>query len=408
MRILFVSNHFPEDLSIKVHGVFKRFQIFIDAVKDIAEIDLLYYVPQGTDTSPSAVIQLERSFSIHFKMPVRLFLCKRSDNNMVISKCLTYVVGTFSFVRQPIYSGTTGARQVQAFESCLDNNPDAVFVHRLGAMCPLLQTGRSLPPVFFDLDDLEHIAFIRGLRYLEKIRTRLLRYLLFPALCWGQYKAIRLAHRTFVCSDNDREYLTNHWGLKGVVKVPNAVMIPMPQPMTSMQTLLFLGSYSHKPNIDAAEYLINQIWPIIHQKLPTATLIIGGSPPDRIPSYYSGAQGVRFTGFVKDLDELYRQSRVVCAPILSGSGTRVKILEAAANGKPIVSTRIGAEGLDMRDGYDIVIRDDPKLFAEACIKLLNDYNGCEQMGNFARATVVSKYDQINIKSLIQEIIKESL
>jgi len=409
MRILIVSKHFPDNLSTKVHGLYKRFQMFLDAIKDISEIDLLYYVPHGTNTSPSLVHQIERSFSTYFKVPIRLFLCSRkSPDKNLIAKFMSYVVGTFVFVRQPSYSSTAGSRQVQALESCLRYNPDAVFVHRLGAMCPLLQTRRALPPVFFDLDDIEHIAFGRGLRYIRKTSTRLLNYLLFPTLFWGEYKAIRLAHRTFVCSDKDREYLTNRWRLEGVVKVPNAVKIPSVQPLTSEQTLLFLGSYNHKPNIDAAEFLIKKIWPLIHRELPGATLIIAGSPPDRIPSYRAGTQGVRFAGFVKELDYLYRQSRVVCAPILSGGGTRVKIIEAAAYAKPIVSTRIGAEGIEMQDGYEIFLRDAPKSFADTCIRLLNDHEFCLQMGAVARATVVDKYDQIKIKGLIQEIIKESL
>jgi glycosyltransferase involved in cell wall biosynthesis len=408
MRVLFVSRHFPEDLSIKVHGVFKRFQMFLDAIKDIAEIDLLYYVPHGINTSPSSVIQLEHSFSTHFKVPIRLFLCEISKHKNLVSKLISYAAGTFVFVKQPLYSGAAGFRQVKAFEACLRNNPDAVFVHRLGAMCPLLQTRRALPSVFFDLDDIEHIAFGRGLRYIRKFSTKLLNYLLLPALFRGEYKAVRLAHRTFVCSDQDREYLMNRWRLNGVVKVPNAVEMPDPQPVVSAQTLLFLGSYNYKPNIDAAEFLIRKIWPLIHRESPNATLIVAGSPPDKIPSYSSGMPGVRFTGFVEDLDDLYRQSRVVCAPILSGSGTRVKIIEAAAYGKPIVSTRIGAEGIEMNNGNEIFLRDNPKAFAKMCIRLLNDYELCEQMGTAARTTVMDKYNQVKIKKIIQEIIKESL
>jgi glycosyltransferase involved in cell wall biosynthesis len=407
MRILFVSKHFPDDLSTNVHGVYKRFQMFLDAIKEIAEIDLLYFVPQGTKASPSSIIHLERSFSTHFKVPIRLFLCERSSNKNFISKMISYATGTFSFVRQPSYLGMAGPRQVQALESCLRYNPDAIFVHRLAVMSPLLQTRRALPPVFFDLDDIEHIVFRRRLRYLRRISTRLLNYFLFPALCLGEYKAINLAHRTFVCSDNDRYYLTNRWGLKGVVKIPNAVKIPETQPITSEQTLLFLGSYGYKPNTDAAEFLIQKIWPLVHRATPTATLIIAGSFPDRIPSYRAGTQGVKFAGFVKELDDLYRQSRVVCAPILSGGGTRVKIIEAAAYGKPIVSTRMGAEGVEMQDGVEIFLRDDPKSFAEACIRLLNDHTLSKRMGEAARSTAIKKYNQIKIKQMIQEIIKES-
>jgi hypothetical protein len=80
MRILLVSKHIPDNFSTKVHGVHKRFQMFLDAIKDIAEIDLLYYVADGTDTSSSSVMRLERFFSAHFETPIRLSLSKRSNN----------------------------------------------------------------------------------------------------------------------------------------------------------------------------------------------------------------------------------------------------------------------------------------------------------------------------------------
>jgi glycosyltransferase involved in cell wall biosynthesis len=404
MRILFVSKHFPNKQSSWAIGVFKRFKMFIDAIKEIAEIDLLYYVPEGVSTSSDAVLQKQRSLSKFFDIPIRLFLCKRSDNSAFISKLSKYAIGTFKFYQQPLYSGITGTKQIQAFETCLSYNPDAVFVHRLGAMCPIFRTHRALPPVFFDLDDIEHIAFRRGIRYLQKTRSRLLHYLLLPALFWGQYRSVRLSHQTFVCSEKDRRYLTKRCRLKGVVTIPNAVSIPDVQPPVPDTTLLFIGSFSYKPNIDAAEFLIKQIWPIIHQKIPTSTLIIAGSPPERIPSYGQGTQGVRFTGFVEDLDGLYRLSRMVCAPILWGGGTRVKIIEAAAYCKPIVSTFMGAEGIEMHDGHGIFLRDDPKSFAEACIRLLNDHEFCERMGAAARAAIINKYDQKKIKPMIQKYI----
>jgi glycosyltransferase involved in cell wall biosynthesis len=408
MRILVVSKYFPDNLSTKVHGVHKRLRMFLEAIKDIAEIDMLYYVPDDTDTCPSTVRRLERSISAHFKTPVHLSLCRRSNNTELLSKSISYAAGSFSFVRQPSYCGMAGPRQVKAFESCLRNNPDAVFIHRLDAMGPVLKTRRTLPLIFFDLDDIEHIALRRRLANLRKIGARLSHCLLYPALCFGEYKAIQLAHRTFVCSDNDRNYLMNRWALKGIVKIPNAVKIPQPQPITSEQTLLFLGSYNYKPNIDAVEFLVNKIWPIIRREAPTAKLKIAGSPPDKIPSYRAGIKGVKFTDFVEELDDLYRQSRVVCAPILSGGGTRLKIIEAAAYGKPIVSTCIGAEGIEMQDGIEIFLRDDPKLFAEACIRLLNDHALSKQMGLAARFTATKKYNLIIIKNMIQRVIKESI
>ena len=116
MRILVVSKYFSNNLSTKVHGVHKRFRMFLDAIKDIAEIDLLYYVPNGTDTSASSVMRLERSFSAHFKTPIHLSLSKRSENTKLLSKLISYATGTFSFVRQPAYFGMSGPQQVQSLE----------------------------------------------------------------------------------------------------------------------------------------------------------------------------------------------------------------------------------------------------------------------------------------------------
>ena len=372
MRVLFVSTFFPIDLSTEVHGFYQRLRMYLDAINQIAQIDLLFYVPIDVDVSPTSIAKLEHSFVNYWNADIRLFLCKIFDHKRPVLKWKNYgskMLGLFSRTR---FFNTIGTEQIKVFEDCLYNKPDKIFVHRLRSMGPLLKTNETLPNVYLDLDDIEHLAYIRGIKQRPEWYKRLYNYAMLPSLFWGEYKAIQLAHRTFVCSDKDREYLTNRWGLKGVVKVPNAVKIPMAQPLTSEQTLLFLGSYLYKPNIDAAEFLIQQIWPLVQQVVPSATLIIAGSPPDRIPSYRAGTQGVMFTGFIDDLDDLYRQSRLVCTPILSGGGTRVKIIEAAAYGKPIVSTRIGAEGLQMRDDHDIVIRDDPKAFAEACINLLTD------------------------------------
>jgi glycosyltransferase involved in cell wall biosynthesis len=404
MRILFVSKHFSTKQSAWVVGVFKRFKMFVDAIKEIADIDLLYYVPSGVPTSSDAVIQNERFFSEFFEASIRLFLCKRSDNRTLISKLGQYTLGTFALYKQPIYAGIDGEKQLNAFETCLANNPDAIFVHRLGAMCPILRTRKPLPPIFFDLDDIEHVAFRRAIRYLPKRSSRLLSYFMLPAIFWGQYRSVKCSHRTFVCSEIDRRYLKKRYRLKNVFIIPNAVTIPKEQPFATEATLLFIGSYSHKPNIDAAEFLIQRIWPLVHQKIPKANLIIAGYPPERIPSYSQCTPGVRFTGFVEDIDGLYRQSRVVCTPILWGGGTRVKIIEAASYCKPIVSTVMGAEGIEIQDGFGIFLRDNPKTFAKACIRLLSDDEFCQRSGTAARSAIINKYDQKKIRPMIQEYI----
>jgi glycosyltransferase involved in cell wall biosynthesis len=183
--------------------------------------------------------------------------------------------------------------------------------------------------------------------------------------------------------------------------IPNAIDIPEMQEIPDKPIVLFLGNMSYLPNIVAADYLISKIWPIILSAVPEAKLLIAGSNPDNIASFKASHTGVEFLGFVDNLDKLYKVVRVVCCPILSGGGTRIKILEAAAYGKPVVSTTIGAEGIDMRDGAEILLRDDPRYFADACIRLLNDKNYAEKIGQAARSVVGQEYDKDKVVNKIK-------
>jgi glycosyltransferase involved in cell wall biosynthesis len=405
MRILFISTSFPTDLHINVNGKFQRMRMFIEAIKEIAPLDMLFYVPSATDVSPSAVSQLERSFSQYWDADLHLSLCPRFDYPKRFSKWQLYGAGAFNFFRQPGYVDTSGPQQVQAFEACLEQKPEVIFAHRLASMCPPLLTRKRLPPIFFDLDDIEHVAFLRSIDRQSGWRTKLVYYSRIPELWWGERRAIRLAQRTFVCSELDRDYLTNRWRLPGIVTVPNAISSATLLPVAPEPTLLFLGSYRYKPNVQAAEFLLEQIWPRVFQVMPEARLIIAGASPEGIRGYDVGIPGVEFADFVDNLDELYRRSRVVCAPILSGAGTRVKIIEAAAYGKPIVATRLGAEGLEMCDGEELFLHDDPASFADACLKLLRDCTLCERLGAAARATAIQCYNRSNIVRKIQNILK---
>jgi glycosyltransferase involved in cell wall biosynthesis len=409
MKFLFISGSFIRDFQTNVHGVFKRMHMFIDAIKEIATLDVLFFVRPDIDVSPSNITQLERNFSDHWGVKIRLFLCpmqKTNDEGSIPGLWHKFGAGSISFFGQPAYRVTSGKKQVRALEDALKNEPNAIFAHKLQAMCPLLLTKKTLPPVYFDIDDIEHITFTRGIKQLNNWYSRIPRYAQLPMLLSGERRAIRLAHKTFVCSDADRNYLTDCRRLSGVVTVPNAVTIPERQKLTSDPTILFLGSYKYRPNIEAAEFLIEKVWPRIYNAMPGARLIIAGYHPEEIRYYDRVTPGVTFTGFVEDIESLYLGARIVCAPIFVGGGTRLKIIEAAAYGKPIISNRIGAEGLDFRDGYELLLRNDAKSIAEACLQLLRDYSLCETLGTTAREMALKLYDRKNILQLIQQYMKQ--
>jgi len=312
-----------------------------------------------------------------------------------------------SLFAQSLYAGTSGPLQIAAFESCLERRPDAVFVHRLDAMCPALLTRKALPPVFVDLDDIEHVRWFRQVRQPPFWPAKPLYYLQLPALIAGERRGVKLARKTFVCSDVDRSYLTTWWRLPRIATIPNAVTIPARYGIDpESKALLFLATYAYAPNIVAAEFLIREVWPLVHEACPGSRLIIAGNKPERIPSFANRPADVEFTGFVENLDHLYRRVRIVCCPVTSGGGTRVKILEGAAHGKAIVSTRVGAEGLDLRDGRELLLRDGGREFAKACIELWTDPSRCEALGLAAREAVARQYDRKQIVVRIRDEIRQ--
>ncbi len=236
MRILFISSYFPDDLRTKNHGVYKRMRMFIDAIKEIAAIDMLFFVTPDS-YKPDAVKDIEHAFSNHFNTDIHLYLCGRSDfkDGTEISKWLSFGASIFSFYKQKGQLEYSGREQIKALQICLDKNPDAVFAHRLSAMCPLLLTTKTLPPVFFDMDDIEHIVFSRNIKNRKNLQSKLLK-LLIPSLVKGEYDAIKLAAKTFVCSEIDRSYLRSKFNLPGITVIPNSVAIPELLPLTKEQT----------------------------------------------------------------------------------------------------------------------------------------------------------------------------
>jgi glycosyltransferase involved in cell wall biosynthesis len=407
MRVLFISQYFPVDLHTYSYGTYQRMGILIEAIREIAELDILYYVPPEIDTSPIATAAKERELSQQWNAPINLSLCHQFRYPDSLPKWQRHFQGVFNFSKQLLFFGASGSEQIAALERCLQRQPDVIFVHRLSSMAPVMLTSQSLPPIVLDLDDIEHLNFLRSYKQLPKQLEPWLYGLQIPALWWGELQAIRRANVTFVCSERDCQYLSQGWRLPGIVVVPNTVNIPTAQEIAPELTLLFLASYQYDPNVQAANFLVEKVWPQIYQAMPEARLIIAGRGAEKIRSYSQKPLGVEFTGFVKDLETLYRRSRVVCCPILSGGGTRIKLVEAAAYGKPIVSTVIGAEGLMMSDGQELLLRNSSQELALGCLELLKNSQLCQDLGGAARQAALLHYDRARILKVIQHYIQQS-
>jgi glycosyltransferase involved in cell wall biosynthesis len=141
---------------------------------------------------------------------------------------------------------------------------------------------------------------------------------------------------------------------------------PVRQPL-----LMFLGSMDWEANIDAVEYFCREIWPAVLRAVPSARFrIVGRNPHPRVLKLASDS--VHVTGSVPSVVDHLREAAVFVVPLRVGGGTRLKIFEAMAAGKAVVSTTVGAEGLDVHDGHDVILADTPSRFADAVIDLLRD------------------------------------
>jgi glycosyltransferase involved in cell wall biosynthesis len=155
--------------------------------------------------------------------------------------------------------------------------------------------------------------------------------------------------------------------------------------------ILNVGTMSYPPNADGVTWFARQILPLVSQYLPGITFRIVGDKPDPQVRALTANPFIIVTGYVEDLGPLVAQSAVFVVPLRSGSGMRVKILNAFAQGIPVVSTRLGCEGIDVVDGEHLLLADTPKAFAEAVVRVIRDPVLAERLAGNARRLVESRY-----------------
>ena len=204
---------------------------------------------------------------------------------------------------------------------------------------------------------------------------------------WQQFDGITLT------SERDEQLLHRATPAKPTAVIPNAVDTEFFQPCgapVDASTILFFGAINYYPNTEGLLFFLSEVFPHVKRRHPGARLwIVGQKPPPAIMS--RAAEDVIITGLVDDVRPYLARAAVVIAPLRIGGGTRLKIVEAMAMGKPIVATRIGAEGLDVSDGEDILLGDTAEDFADQVVRALGDAPLAKRLGEAARHCVESRY-----------------
>ncbi|MGH7284782.1 MAG: glycosyltransferase [Polyangiaceae bacterium] len=226
----------------------------------------------------------------------------------------------------------------------------------------------------------------------------------YSALDWRKIRKeeIRTWTRLDGCtltSERDEKILLADAPHARTAVVPNGVDIerfrPSDPPLPETPgTLLFFGAIDYHPNTDGLLFFLNDVWPLLRSSSPATTpelkvSIVGRRPPSEILAH--AARDVEVVGAVDDVRPYIERAAVVIVPLRLGSGTRLKILEAMAMGKAVVTTTLGAQGLDVVPGRDLLIADDAEMFATQIRKLLGNRAFASQLGASARKLVTERY-----------------
>jgi polysaccharide biosynthesis protein PslH len=283
---------------------------------------------------------------------------------------------------------------------------DAIWVER--AFLGELVREAGFERIIIDIDDVESIALKRHLRHYYRTHSLRERVMFGAELLKVYSHERRLLHhyaQLVVCKETDRRCFGRD--VSRVHVVPNG-MQPRSQCDVRNEdpaSLLFVGNLAHFPNVDAVAHFRDGIWPELERLRPDARFVVAGrSAPAALRALHDGHRCV-FTGPVPDLAPIYETASVVVVPMRLGSGTRVKVLEALAHGKAMVSTSTGVEGLDLRPGVDVVVADEPTAFARACVRLLDDREARRRLGATARARVLDRFGWDRIADAADRVVR---
>ena len=176
-----------------------------------------------------------------------------------------------------------------------------------------------------------------------------------------------------------------------IMVYPNAIPAVSQPPPADQEVVVFSGNMEYHPNLSAVRFFRNQIWPLLHARWPQLVWRLVGKNPEAIRQFTLGDPQIEVQGQIDDAVQEIARARVAVVPLLAGSGTRLKILEAWAAGVPVVSTSVGAEGLPVRDGEHLLMADEPSDFAAAVSRLLACSNLRQQLARNGRLLLEKEF-----------------
>jgi polysaccharide biosynthesis protein PslH len=251
----------------------------------------------------------------------------------------------------------------------------------------------TVPAVLFQ-HNVETVLWKRRSQFAANWMDRVISKIEYAKMARFEAMQVRRFHHVLAVSEEDRQAMSGMVNPSRISVVPTGVDLGKyrydPEAHPTAPLVVFTGSMDWEPNIDGVEYFCANIWPHVLAHVPQARFrIVGRDPHVRVKRLISAS--VEVTGTVPSIVDHIRDAAVLVVPLRIGGGTRIKIYEGMAMGKATVSTRVGAEGLDVRHEHDILLADDPARFAEYVVRLLLDEEYRRER-EAAAASTVQRYD----------------
>ena len=209
-------------------------------------------------------------------------------------------------------------------------------------------------------------------------------------------------------TENDAEYFRKAGCRKAVVSIPFGITPQVPDNVVEEpDTLFHLGSMDWLPNQEGVRWFIERVWPMVHARMPHWTLYLAGRKmPDSLMRLEM--EGVKVVGEVADATYFIASKQINVVPLLSGSGIRVKIIEAMSLGKTVISTSVGAQGIGCTDGVHLLLADTPEAFASQIQRCVDDPEFCREIGRNAYNFIVEAYSTETLTRRLLEFYEKRI
>lgn len=279
----------------------------------------------------------------------------------------------------------------------------AELIRRISPQLPMLCDWHNIESEIQDRYAENHAGSLRAI-YARRTARLLRRY---------EQRFLRLGDAHTVCSGRERQILAALEPSARIDVIENGVDVAYFSqakglPGSQRRNLVYVGLMEYHANVDAVTYFAREIWPSVRQRRPELEFVIVGARPTPEVMALAKQPGIKVTGTVDDLRPYYREALAAVVPLRVGGGTRLKILEAMATGTPVISTALGAEGLSVTHGAELLLADTPTAMADAVANLYEDSSLWQLLSENGKRLVLSHYDWTVIGEKLMRVYGESL